>query len=391
MRLKNYSLPLIVILILSISVISCKDEWDNHYYATAANKSDLNLYQFIQSRQDLSKFTEMLKITGYDTILTKSQTFTVWAPNDASLAAINLNDTALVLKLVTNHITRYSYSTTVINTKVDTLLMFDNKLLRFAKESGGYSFDGKPILEADLATVNGIVHILGEYSPYKMNFWEFISQTPGLDSLRNYINSITKREFDPAKSFQDGVLVDSIFKETNVVFDNVAAMDTEDSIYSAVLPDNVAWTEAYNRIAPYFRALPIEGGAAAQMANTKLNLVKDLFFRGKLTMPLSADTIRSTIGHKFATPNRLFNAAQFTELSNGYSYVTSKLNIEAKESWLGENRLEAEFVNFKEADLVNYTKNIISSIGSGLGISRGYYLKAESKTNSSISKLYLNF
>jgi hypothetical protein len=239
---------------------------------------------------------------------------------------------------------------------------------------------------------NGIVHILGEYAPYTFNFWEYIEQTPGLDSLNVYLNSLNLKTYDPVASFQDGVFVDSMFTKTNIILDYLAALKTEDSTYTAVLPNNTAWKEAYDRIAPYYKSTIAEGGDVKQMKTAKLIMVKDLFFRGRLTNSFSElDTLKSTNGIKFGNPGRLFAGAQRAELSNGYGYVTSKINIEAKESWLSDIRVEAESASFDATDLVNYSQNNMSAIGTGYSVSNNRYLKAESKTQSSLSKLSVNF
>ena len=299
MRLRYYGIRIFAIMAFTFLFAACKDEWDNHFNAKALNKSDMNLIEFIHSRSDLRTFEKMLKIAGYDSILSKSNTYTVWAPNDTALLAVNLNDTALVKTIVNNHITRFSCSTFGVSTKARTVLMMNNKLLQFARAGVSYTFDGQQVVESDLATANGIIHIVSKYAAYKNNIWEFISKTDGLDSLRAYINSLSKPVLDGTKSFQDGVFVDSIFKTSNTVFENLASLKTEDSTYTAILPDNTAWVEAYNRIMPYYKTLTKDGGVSSQIASAKWTLIKDLFFYGKKTLPLSSDTLQSTSGMNF--------------------------------------------------------------------------------------------
>jgi len=388
MKLRYFGIPVIAILTFAVMLASCSDEWDSHYSAEAANKSDLNLYEYIQSRSELSTFTEMLQLTGYDSILSESQTFTVWAPNNAALEGVNLGDLDLVKKIVTNHITRFSYTTSGISRK--TILMLDNKLLNLEIGTGGYTFGGKSIVQANLATANGIVHILGEYVPYRMNIWEFINQADGLDSLRTYINSITKLEFDADASYKDEVLVDSIFKSTNNVLTYLGNLNTEDSIYTAILPDNTAWTEAYGRIYPCFKTLEKDGGFVQQRAFARWYLVQDLFFRDKVTPPIAKDTLFSTWGNAFVHPNRLFANAQTTEMSNGLSYVTSQLYSKADESWYKEIRVEAEHSSYGRVTS-NYAASAVSNIGTGYTVSNNYYALFDPTSTSSLSKLFVNF
>ena len=389
MRLRYTGIPIFALLtFLTVLVASCTDDWDKHYSAEPANKSNLNLFQYIQGQTELSTFTKMLKSTGYDTILTKSQTFTVWAPTNQALVNVDLADTAQVSKIVKNHITRFSYTTSGVVNK--TILMLNNKLIAFAKGTGGYTFGGKTIAQSDVATKNGIIHVLSEYAPYRMNLWEFLNKTDGIDSLRNYINSLTVLQLDTAASYKDGYFVSNVYKSTNKALTYLGKLKTEDSIYTAILPDNAAWSEAYSRILPYYNALDKDGGVAAQIANTKWTLIQDLIFRGVKSLPIATDSIYSTYGHGFANPNRLFAGSTVTEMSNGLSYVTSQLKNSATESWFKEIRIEGEDA-LNGRVVSNYTGTSVTSIGTGFNISKGYYVRLDPTTSSSISKLFVMF
>jgi hypothetical protein len=375
MKFKYLGFPLIVTLILAMSAVSCSDVWDEHYNSEPLNKSSLNLYQYISADTTLTKFTKMLNKTGYDSILSQIQSYTVWAPTNAALADVDLNDSVQVSNIVKNHITRFSYSTSVLENAGKILRMFDKKLLAFEKSTTGFTFAGKAIIKSDLATRNGIVHILGEYAPYTYNFWEFIDKTPGLDSLKTCLNSLTVNTYDPAASFQDGVFVDSVKRPSNVILDKVAALNTEDSIYTAILPNNTAWSAAYAQIAPYYKFLATDGGVKSQMLYTKLSLIQDLFFRSKLNLPFTGTTLKSTIGHNFSQPANLFSSTNTPEvLSNGIACVSNKLDLRPTESWFDTIRVETEWASFKALQKFNYDQSVYSSVGSNLSISGGRYL-----------------
>jgi uncharacterized surface protein with fasciclin (FAS1) repeats len=173
------------LLIAVVTVTSCRETWDEHYGISNGKKTDLNLFQYIESQSDLSKFTEMLKISGYDTIINMPQTYTVWAPVNSALADLDLTDTAAVVNVVKNHISRFSIPTSGIDTKI--ISMLSKKYLTFQKTDDGYTFSGKNLTEANTAAANGIVHKVAGYVAYTNNIWEFIGNTPGLDSLRNYM------------------------------------------------------------------------------------------------------------------------------------------------------------------------------------------------------------
>ncbi|HLP05232.1 MAG TPA: fasciclin domain-containing protein [Paludibacter sp.] len=374
MKFKYLGFSLVATLIVAFSAVSCSDVWDEHYFSEPQNKSNLNLYQYISADTTLTKFTQMLRITHYDSILSQSSSYTVWAPTNASLEYVDFTDTAEVYKIVGNHVTRFSYSTSMLEGAGKLLRMFDKKLLLFEKTAGGFTFGGMPVVKPDLATKNGIVHILGVYVPYTFNFWEFIDQQPGLDSLKVFLNSLNTKIYDPALSFQDGVFVDSVFRNSNVILDNVAALNTEDSIYTAILPTDYAWAKAYEQIAPYFNFLPDDGGEAARRKYAKLYLLKDLFFRGKLSFPLTTSTLKSTLGTKYSNPSELFDNSMKFNLSNGLACVSYGLTLRPTESWFDTLRFEAESATFKTNEKANYDTYIYSGVGSGYDISGGKYL-----------------
>jgi len=391
MKLKNYSIPIVAILILSVFIVSCKDEWDNHYSTKALNKSSLNLTQYIKSRKDLSIFYTMLTKTGYDSILSRSETYTVWAPTDSALKDVNLSDSLAVIRIVKNHITRFSYPSSSIGGTSRTILMLNDKLLPFAKAGAGFTFGSKTVTEPDWAFVNGIVHVLKEYTPYKRNLWEFITETNELDSIRKYINSLSYMTLDKDKSvFSSGILVEAVYKKANYVYTNLAALEAEDSTYTAILPNNAAWSEAYNRILPFYKTRDTEGGVASQIDTTKKVLIHDLFFRGKNTYPYAVDTLQSTGLNYFLHPNRLFANADKYELSNGYGFVTDKLKNDSTESWYKPIRIEAEWSVFGRITPF-YNALSIYSIGTKFDISGHYYTSLVDISTSGSSLLSASF
>lgn len=372
-----------------LMMVSCRsNEWEEHYYAEITEKSELSIYEYLKSQPELSKFTQMIELTGYDKLLTENQTFTVWAPTNTSLEGFDMNNSDLLLKTVRNHITRFSVPSSGISSK--PILMMNNKWINFGRNAGVLNLGGKTVTRNDIAVSNGMIHVIGEYVPYVMNIWEYVAVAPGIDSLRTYINSLTTREFDVQASYVDGVLMDSVFTFTNRVLTRLGRFSSEDSTYTAVLPDNQAWVESYNRISPFFKTLPEDGGAEAQMANARWVMVRDLFFPRKLTLPLSSDSIRSTFGSRLSNGSQILPAAAPAALSNGLAYTANTLNHKPKETWNGVIRVEAESTAFgrtsKDYEITNF-----SSIGTGADISGRFYINARSLSNLSTARIWINF
>lgn len=377
-------------------MFSCTNElWDEHYSSNTTQKSDKSIYEYIQSRSDLSIFDSMLKITGYDSVLNQPNTYTVWAPTNRYLGNIDLTDSLLVRRLVTNHITKYSHATVVLQNSNKTFTMINSKLLEFAKLNSNFLFDGHLLKEPNLAMRNGIIHILDNVAMYRPNFREFLNETQGIDSIQNYINSLTTKELNTSLSFKDGVFVDSIFKYSNPVIDKLAALDVEDSIYTAFFPTNAGWAEAMQRIRPYYKCmvdkkLPIDSGAVFQEKFSKWTLVSELFFREKLSTPVNAEYITSTNGTKYENPDRLFAGATAHAMSNGTCYTTDLLKYTAAETWNKNIIIEAEDSKYGRL-LSNYAGASIQNLNSSFDISNKYFLSLTPSTSSPLSTLFAQF
>ena len=104
----------IICLILGIggSIVSCNDDWDEHY-SRNGSIPEVSLMDMILNDSQLTKFSQILMKTGADSLLTSTQTYTVWAPVDEALSSVDMDDEAALQRMVKNHIARYSNSTSV--------------------------------------------------------------------------------------------------------------------------------------------------------------------------------------------------------------------------------------------------------------------------------------
>jgi hypothetical protein len=390
MIIKKIRTSFLVIFSLATIFFSCSDDWNNHYSeVTLSNKSDKNLYEFIKSRDNLTKFTKLLETSGYDSLLKQSQAFTVWAPNDEALSAIDVSDKSLALQIVKNSIARYSYTTSGITTRV--VPMLNKKLIPLQKSDNGYAFNEEVISEPDLGAANGILHVTSNYVPYKMNIWEFINNTTGLDSLKQYANSLDKLELDTAASFLNGVFVDSVFKVTNKLLDNLGSLNVEDSIYTALLLDNTAWKAGYDKVFPYYKTTLADGGVATQVKNAKWSLAQNLFYRGEIDFPTSKANLSSTGHIRTYEPNTVFQNSQKNDLSNGLGYVTSSFNIKDTASWNKPIVMEAEYGALYGATLFNYSSTTRNGAGMSAPVSNGDYASLTDISVNALTKPYVTF
>jgi uncharacterized surface protein with fasciclin (FAS1) repeats len=390
MKFNPIKLPAALLLLLAVSVASCTDVLDDYYQTGVNLKGTKNLYEFIQSQEDLSLFAEMLQETGYDTILSENQVYTVWAPtNDALLKYLNLEDDNSLMNLVQNHIARYAYP--VQKADSQAISMLSKKIFTFSNLAGTPMMGSSILLKHDSVAFNGIVHVLDNELAYNQSHWEFLmnNQETGLDSVSNYIRSLNKEELDVEKSYVDEVLVDSIMKTTNKALTYLGALDLEDSIYTTILPDNDAWNQAYATTSSYFKTPEIDGGAAVQRANSLWIMMSDQVFRGRIAPPIADTILWATNGNGFLKPDTLFEGATRIDMSNGYAYRTSSLKKLPSQSFLGPIRMEAEYSSGREAG--NYSLSTNSCLGTQFSTSNQYYVTALPTSNTSISKLFLKY
>lgn len=174
--------------------------------------------------------------------------------------------------------------------------------------------------------------------------------TNGLDSFKTYLLSQNKYIFDPINSIEIGVdsngnvVYDSALIYTNVFLDKVGNINNEDSIYTAVLLNNNAWIEAYNKIKKYYNFPENAGGAKRQRSMTCYTIVKDILFRGRIYNSMNFDTLVTTTGNKYFNPSYLFTGDPIL-LSNGIAYISSNFLFSDTISWFKKIKVEAENTN----------------------------------------------
>ena len=384
---------LFTILIAWISLIpSCRD-WEEHYHEALKNLPDYNLFEYIETSSNLGIFSEMLKATGYDTIISASQTYTVWAPDNQALEGIDRNDTELITEIIKNHIARGNFSTSGILSK--PVKMLNGKNVNFERETSGFTFGNVTIVEPNIPASNGQIHLMNGYVPYRNNILEFINRTESLDSLAKYLNSQNEWIFDPVNSIEIGfdpegqVIYDSVFIFSNFVLNQLGSLGSEDSIYTAILPDNSAWIEAYERALSYFNIPEVYGGAVRMHMATRWAIVKDMVFRELVYDPGTFQYLVSTSQNVFYSPLDLFADAQQYEMSNGIGYVTNQMPFADTASWFKTIVVEAE----SDFDRENTNSNIYvrTGLGTGLDISGDNYIVVDPTGISNIAQPSVRF
>ena len=197
--------------------------------------------------------------TQYDSVLCASQTFTVWAPTNEAIqnSGIDLNDSVYVTKFVENHIARFLHSTSNLQRK--SVLMKNLKKLIFAYDGSSYSINGNKLVNTGVAVKNGVVYKVEDVNPYLYNIYEYMEYTPGFDSINTFFKYYESKELDVENSTVIGVngenqnVYDTVWKYSNTLLSAIGRLDLEDSIYTAILPNNDAWNSAFENRLSYHK------------------------------------------------------------------------------------------------------------------------------------------
>lgn len=350
--------------------VSCND-WDDHYTMEQGDSRSQNLFEMLTSQPETSEFARLVSKAGYEDALKSSQTYTVFAPTNDALSGIDTASQQQVSRIVSNHIARYSNPTSTSEEK--GIEMLNGKIYYF---NNAGSFANQTILKGNELATNGVLHELGGSIPYAYNLYEYIENNPNTSKLYSFIHRFDEKRLDEEHSTEidideDGRPVyDSVFVSYNRLLEDktygIGSLNSEDSIYTMVIPDNNAWDAAYARISPYFVCRSTDQATAdsIQDVRTGLAIVNDLVYRGNHPQAANADSLISTSGSIIRNTQQLFGGTQSVDVSNGQGFLASALNYDNTETWNKPISVEGEEQNgrtYNGSMTSVYTESVTSS------------------------------
>ena len=389
------SLPLLLLLAAS----SCSDD---HFTVNPEVEGRSTIWENIKSNTDLSQFADILSSIHYSKskgnttsqtyadLLNHDQTFTVWAPADGTfnydlckelIASGSAGAYKVETELVRNCMARYSHL--LSGNKAEEIKLFNDKSAIF--DCASAMLKDRTITRSNIGASNGVIHILNGAPEYLPNIYEFIESRSDLDSLNKFLRTYEEQVFNETQSTQgptvDGNItwVDSITYLDNIYFNVIdAPLNKEDSTFVMVMPNNEAWSYAYNKIKGYYNYQPEyvqtivsvddNGNETTETRTTTFSqaeidsitrfyinhtTARNLVFNVNqqfghpytdFTKPGVCDSLKSTWGDAFKDPYSvaLFDGKSPIELSNGYAYVVEHFNYRPEDSWLFKEDFEAE-------------------------------------------------
>jgi hypothetical protein len=364
---------------------SCSESWEAHYNTDPINSSDKSLWDQIKNDSNLSDFKAVLEKThlyyksnfstiSYADFLNANQSFTVWAPLNGSFNKDSLlvlcetpqGDSIVESAFLKNHIARYPY--TVSETTNENILLLNRK----KKKMRGFTFGEVPISTPNIAARNGILHVVDRSIPYYYNVYDGICNDPETSLLGKYLKSFQKDSLDELSSVASGIVdgktvyVDSVMIKNNLLLSEMGYLNNEDSTYWMIAPTDAAWTEAYNRVEPYFNFAFINDASSLKDQWTKHTLINDAFFNvneqkslqdSMITTKYSARDVKYHVFHKpFEVGGILSNVQSKVVCSNGSIYKVNVWPFKLQEVFFHPIKVEAEY----DANILAYTLSTLN-------------------------------
>lgn len=385
----RYSNNLMMVL-AAICVTACSD-WDDHYDNSINAGNGLTIMETLEGNPQTTRFAELVNKAGYAELLNSTQSFTVFAPINDALTGFDENNTTALTQMVTNHIARYTHPSSTPGT--EGVRMIDGKIYYFDNTE---SFAGSRLNSADERADNGLVHHLSSTIPYIYNLYEYIQSNENTSKLYDFISRFDENIIDMDKSIETGIddqgrpVYDTVLVRYNRLLDEkiygLGSIATEDSSYTMLIPDNTAWDQAYERIAPSFANYNADQDIAdsIQDVRTCLAIVSDLIYREAPDAPAAADSLVSTSGSVIHSPSGLFANATYSKMSNGVAYTVSELAYDNAETWNKEISVEAEQQNgrtYNNTQTAVYSRNVTAE-SKVEGISNDSYIEVSPMTTS---------
>lgn len=308
---------------------SCKDTWDDHYLKEDANISE-TLLDNLKEESDLSIFIDLLKETGYDTILLHPQAYTVFAPvNDAfsGFSQDTLDNPVILKVLIGNHICRFSYSTTDASANL-RLKMLNGKYEEFFKAGSSLKFGESDLIDENFLSKNGILHKINRVVSVKQNIWDYMEKSERFPLMMNYLKSFDIQVFDEFNSVPIGrntlgqTIYDSVFVGSSTYFNKVGNLNAEEEQYTFLgLPD-----ETYNRVFDVFKdyyAFPFPDTIIDNVNRTVFN---NLVFPVVSKNDITGSYLTNTSGEQLIIDKTMIS--EDIRLSNGYMFIMDDLGFD---------------------------------------------------------------
>lgn len=197
-NMKNFRCMILALVVASLA--SC-NPWEDVKKFENGDRSK-NLYELLAANSEVSVFVQALQATGYDKKLSADMNYTVFAPSNTALANEVLPTDSLALsKWVQNYLSeKIAYTDNHGKFGITAIQMLNEK--QVAIDSNLVS--GASISKWNIASKNGVIHILDGVIVERMSIWQYLQALEG-NSTVNFIASYNEKVMDMDRSVQIGV------------------------------------------------------------------------------------------------------------------------------------------------------------------------------------------
>lgn len=381
MKITNHTVRLLLAATLGAAT-SCSDfnDW-NSVQEDGMPSAEKTLWENLSENPQLANFRQIVEAAGIQADLQANRYYTIWAPEltDAQRdSVLALDSKAILEQFVNNHIAEYNHQATgIISKRIHTL---NDKAYNFVGENGVYTFNSVSIVKPNIPNKNGTLHILKSNSPFLPNAYQSMWMANDVDSLSKYFKKYELTTLDENQSVPGPMVngkqtyIDSVFVTANTMTQAIRAkLESEDSLYTFIMPNNEAYKKLYDKIASLYnyvanvQAQDVANSTSATSyttltaPNMDMSLLKDSLIRREIVNNLAfshydkynaryfegvpyvykgegepEDTILSTYRNKFSEPEKILDPEHIVEtiqLSNGQAIIVDSLMFKSWETF----------------------------------------------------------
>lgn len=321
---------LLFILVLATGLISCKDDWDEHYsggQTDTTEGSPEKLGDFLSLQAKYSAFTGFLQESGVLDTLNANQILTVWAVNNENmptpeeLQLWSAKEKKQIALNMLNYMPIY-YPKFEDGKKIQTLA---GKNLFMGINTDGFTLDGTDIISTNQVCMNGVIHEVAHLIVPRKNLYEYIESLPdNYSMLRDSLLARNDTVFDIERSFPIDVdptgntIYDSVF----VIHNNfIGSIRNEEAKNTIMLPDNQVILNAFEEMRTYLLADTLSTELKEEMNDWWL---KALIYPEELSVYDKDKSIYSIYNKHWRTDIQEVNRAEAVAVSNGLIYPVTK-------------------------------------------------------------------
>lgn len=290
----------------------------------------ISLFELVNANPELSTFAKYLVQTGYDKLLSSSKNYTVYAPVNSALAALDpaiVNNAAKLKLFVGNHIAGQLYRTADVPV-LTRISMLNNKYNNLQSTQIGDAV----IKSADKYAANGLLQVVDKFLPALDNSWEVLSTNADIPlKQKTFMLSLFRNVFDTSNAVVIGINpitgeplyqpgTDSVY--TNLFWNRVHDLKNEKKQYTLFLLTDAAWDAEVTKFKPYY---VVTGNPDSNTLVTSWNVVKDFAVDTVYNPSSIPDTIVSEFGTKL--PVERSAIVKTIKTSNGIVYIMNKMNV----------------------------------------------------------------